>query len=840
MTDEISEIKDYILKEDIGQGNFGKVKLAIYKPTNEEFAIKIINKKMIKIKMKNVIFKENEIITKFNHINVIYVYEIIDTPENYYIVMEYCKRGELFDYIVNHQRIKEDEASVFFYQLINGVEYIHSKGIAHRDLKPENILLTQDKILKIIDFGLSHEFNEEDLLKTKCGSPSYASPEIISHPFYDGFKTDIWCCGIILFAMLCGYLPFDGEDNENNNNTLFKNIIECNIEFPDFVGELGRDLIYKILTVKPEDRITIPEIKRHPFYIKGKTLCKLDYALIEENIIKKRSYKNNLVQEEVEKLKEKEISDENLITKKIFDIESSDNFNNYNEELNKHNNCITIVENSVPTINTNKENQMAYSDNMTILPKDKIGKKINNKLNYNPLNKNNISPIGIKITNIINFNKINRLQMNSNNNQILNTDANKFNHIILSKLKMSKNYNLFDKLINTKINYTKTLEQDKLYTNNYLSTLNKEKNKFNNNFKPAFRDFLKNDKNTLNIKLLGNPKNNRNIFLNKFDKPEIFLDKKNQNTDNKTFNDEIFLRNFRKNLLKKEKLNKEKNQINSNNDFLMKNNTIDIDNKSNRIISLSNENNMMRKSIGINDNSIKLSNIKKLIHNYEETNNTKVKIVSRDKKSKKFENLSSDKYLNYKPKNINKNINCDIDNENSSSFINEKGKKENYIIPIDKQHIYKSENNYKKNGLSLQKTYKKIDDKINLSKLIQNLNQENEHKKSSVKKKNKSFFNRLNLNHKTIESYRISNRNNTIENNRIPVNLTKKMRNYNLEIKLNEIKNINDELESNNFNKNRNLLKIKDTANFKTNKNNILPILTDNNRNIRLNNFKKA
>ena len=175
--------------------------------------------------------------------------------------------------------------------------------------------------------------------------------------------------------------------------------------------------------------------------------------------------------------------------------------------------------------------------------------------------------------------------MNSNNNQILNTDANKFNHIILSKLKMSKNYNLFDKLINTKINYTKTLEQDKLYTNNYLSTLNKEKNKFNNNFKPAFRDFLKNDKNTLNIKLLGNPKNNRNIFLNKFDKPEIFLDKKNQNTDNKTFNDEIFLRNFRKNLLKKEKLNKEKNQINSNNDFLMKNNTIDIDNKSNRIIS---------------------------------------------------------------------------------------------------------------------------------------------------------------------------------------------------------------------------------------------------------------
>ena len=105
--------------------------------------------------------------------------------------MEYCKKGELFDYIAEHQRLKEEEASLFFYQLINGVEYIHSKGIAHRDLKPENILLTEDKILKIIDFGLSHEFNGEHFFKTKYGSLSYASPEIISQTFYDGFKSDI-------------------------------------------------------------------------------------------------------------------------------------------------------------------------------------------------------------------------------------------------------------------------------------------------------------------------------------------------------------------------------------------------------------------------------------------------------------------------------------------------------------------------------------------------------------------------------------------------------------------------------------------------------------------------
>ena len=160
------EIKDYILKEDIGEGNFGKVKLGVSKLSGEKFAIKIINKDQIKIKMKNKIFRENEVITKFNHINVIFVFEIIEDLENYYIVMEYCKRGELFDYIVDHERLTEDEAAIFFYQLINGVEYIHSKGIAHRDLKPENLLLTKDKTLKIIDFGLSHEYDGIDLLKT--------------------------------------------------------------------------------------------------------------------------------------------------------------------------------------------------------------------------------------------------------------------------------------------------------------------------------------------------------------------------------------------------------------------------------------------------------------------------------------------------------------------------------------------------------------------------------------------------------------------------------------------------------------------------------------------------
>ena len=286
---DYSKISNYILKGDIGEGNFGKVKLGIFKQTGEEFAVKILNKKMIKEKMKNTVFKENEIITKFNHVNVVFVFDLIEDKENYYIVMEYCKCGELFDYIVEHQNLDEDEAAFFFYQLINGVEYIHSLGVAHRDLKPENLLLTENKILKIIDFGLSHEFNGEDFLKTKCGSPSYAAPEIIKGLPYDGFKTDIWCCGIILYAMVCGYLPFEGD----NNKILFKNIVECNPEIPDFLSEATQDLISSILREEPNDRITIDEIKRHPFYLRGKKLCHIDYKLIEKNVLKKRKNKSS-------------------------------------------------------------------------------------------------------------------------------------------------------------------------------------------------------------------------------------------------------------------------------------------------------------------------------------------------------------------------------------------------------------------------------------------------------------------------------------------------------------------------------------------------------------------
>ena len=182
-------------------------------------------------------------LSQFNHPNVISVSEIFQDKEAYYTVMEYCEGGELLNYIAINKYLSEEKSSFFYYQLINGLEYIHSLGIVHRDLKPENLLLNEDNILKIIDFGLSNYFkqNQEQLLETFCGSPCYASPEMLSRNNYDGFKIDIWATGIILFAMLCGFVPFDHKDND----ILFSKILKCQIDYPEHLSNEAKDLIKK-------------------------------------------------------------------------------------------------------------------------------------------------------------------------------------------------------------------------------------------------------------------------------------------------------------------------------------------------------------------------------------------------------------------------------------------------------------------------------------------------------------------------------------------------------------------------------------------------------------------
>ena len=284
-----SFLSDYNIKETIGKGTFSIVKLGVNKETNEKVAIKILKKKKIVQKAdKSRLEREISILKKLNHINVIKSQIINEDSENYYIVMEYCENGELFNYIVDRQKLEEEEASYFFYQLINGLDYIHHKNIVHRDLKPENLLLGKGNILKIVDFGLSNYYEDEKLLSTPCGSPCYASPEMVCGNQYNGLMIDIWSCGIIIFAMTCGYLPFE----DTNNELLFKKIMKCKVDYPEFLSDNTLDIMKKILVVDPNKRITIEQIRKHPFYLRGKNIfefknknlvCQVE-KIIDDNI----------------------------------------------------------------------------------------------------------------------------------------------------------------------------------------------------------------------------------------------------------------------------------------------------------------------------------------------------------------------------------------------------------------------------------------------------------------------------------------------------------------------------------------------------------------------------
>ena len=403
--DEECTVGDYIIKKTIGKGTFGKVKLGYHKPNNEKVAIKILEKNKIIEKDDEIrVKRELEMMPKFNHKNVILVTEIFSNRDNFYIVMEYCDGGELFNYIVKKRRLSDDEASFFFYQIISGLEYIHSLGIAHRDLKPENLLLGKDHILKIIDFGLSNYFSKH-LLSTPCGSPCYASPEMVSGNKYNGFKIDIWSTGIILYAMLCGYLPFEDKDNE----VLFKKILRCKLDLPSQLSSSSKDLMKRILVTNPEKRITIPEIKRHPFYLKGRAIFHQEFSyrkipkeieLTEEeamvfNVMKtegdeESSNKKHLhlystlsPQPKKVAIKEMETSGKNgtgNIKKTITTENKKEKQRNYKEEYKEQYHQIINTEPNLPTYNIHEASQSEKTNTIQHKPKgSKIQSKNTNK-----------------------------------------------------------------------------------------------------------------------------------------------------------------------------------------------------------------------------------------------------------------------------------------------------------------------------------------------------------------------------------------------------------------------------------------------------------------------------
>ncbi|KAK6893635.1 Fatty acyl-CoA synthetase and RNA processing-associated kinase 1 [Candida tropicalis] len=265
----------YILGSTLGEGEFGKVKLGWRKDGKHpsQVAIKLIKRSSIMKDSDSEIKIHREInsLKLLNHPNIVNLVEVMKSGKYIGIVLEYASGGELFDYILQHKYLKENVAKKLFAQLVSGVDYMHAKGLIHRDLKLENLLLDKHKNVIISDFGFVNSYNRDknDLMKTSCGSPCYAAPELVlSQTAYEGRKVDIWSLGVILYAMLSGYLPFDDDpDNEDGADIikLYHYICKTPLTFPEYVSPLARDLLRKIIVSDPKKRIGIDEIRNHPW-----------------------------------------------------------------------------------------------------------------------------------------------------------------------------------------------------------------------------------------------------------------------------------------------------------------------------------------------------------------------------------------------------------------------------------------------------------------------------------------------------------------------------------------------------------------------------------------------
>ena len=260
---KISEIHFKIIKK-LGEGMFSTVKLATHSLTGENVAIKILEKTRItKKEDKERINREISIMKRLKHFNIAKLYQVVENKLTIYLIQEHIQGKEFMDYLTKKGKLKEIEACKFFHQIISGLEYIHQCGIAHRDFKPENIIIKNDNtILKIIDFGLSNSYKNNQLLQTACGSPCYAPPEMIMEQKYNGALSDIWSSGIILYLMLCGKLPFFHEENE----IMYQQILSGKFDLPNYLSDNAKDILSKILEIEPKKRLNFEEIKKHPWF----------------------------------------------------------------------------------------------------------------------------------------------------------------------------------------------------------------------------------------------------------------------------------------------------------------------------------------------------------------------------------------------------------------------------------------------------------------------------------------------------------------------------------------------------------------------------------------------
>ena len=823
------KIGNYLIKKTLGQGTFGKVKLGIYLPSGEKVAIKILEKYRItekddKIRVK----REFDMLAKLNHPNVIQVAEIFESQDNYYSVMEYCEGGELFNYIVKYRRLDNDETAFLYYQLINGLEYLHSLGIVHRDLKPENLLLTKEYLLKIIDFGLSNYFTEgqKELLSTPCGSPCYASPEMVSGQKYDGFKIDVWSTGIILYAMLCGYLPFEDKDND----VLFEKILECKLIFPKYIKKEAKDLMLKILVTDPDKRINIKEIKQHPFYLKGKELFEKEFSICKMD-------------------KEKEL---NTGKKSIHFDENENIINNTNNNENENINTL----NNQKIKNNNNKDKIKQINNIKIsstfdLEKEDISKHLNTEIDKNRNNLNEINQQNKKSKKKdIKENLKNKVKNNNKNLYVKNKELPyKLNNKGEIQKKLTKNENKFNLRVKSRENKENKNSIRIIDYNKFRKPIIKKKS---TNISQNLRVGENNNK-SINKKKF----HNQNISQKKYDTKKINLDKINFNTnkfnyntiDNEGFPNKIKMYfNFQKitsnainNIKKNKSTNKEElNNINNNQikKYNIKKININFINKNNKNnnkakTEISKEKNkyvpkIKNIKIEILNNNTNPKNLNELYYKTENAsqNNEKTNLTEINKSKNLFKKFVNNNLEKKKDKNINKNlekslnrkktidanihkqkVNLDIENNTGYVATHESVNKSKHstkpkIIKINNNKIEILDND--KNSNTNETKYKDI----NITSQSNNLNTIENIYKNKTKKKlfgimKKTKIEKKSLIHiklNSINSNKMNNKKNLkdiLTHNKIPTNpknLNKTSNNLNINYLKNPFLN-----ESNNF-----------------------------------------
>ena len=502
-TKTIRQIGDYTLGAEVGSGAFGKVVLGKHTLTGESVAIKILDKIILSQTPEDyeLVKQEISILKIVKHKYIVQLYEILETPQHIYIIMEYCEGKDMMDFILSKQHLSELESLKFFQQLINALFYLHSQNIAHRDVKIDNMLLDKNKDLKLVDFGLSTKYSDDILLDQPCGTVVYAAPEVLDGNEYHGMLADVWSSGIVLYGMASGYLPFSDKDDEINK----KNVLEGNIDIPEFFSPLLKDLLRHMLDVNPITRYTLQEIKQHPWFNLNKVnlipgiIIGYNKIPVDENILNlcvtynadKDKIKNSVKNNKYDKGSALYYLLVKKITKKGFQSVSD-----LNSEL--------FIEFILDNDNLIKKNNY---------PKRKYSNKINSRNNNKPLdfrynNSLNVDCIYSSSINNENLSAAPRLMPSENNNYRSNKKG-----IVVGRKKRNK--------VNS------VVKANKIDNNDYNKCTTKNSGDFNTKKK-----FIQN-KNEIRIKQdkkssqkrINNSANMRTKYMNK-----VNLDKYDNNT----------------------------------------------------------------------------------------------------------------------------------------------------------------------------------------------------------------------------------------------------------------------------------------------------------------------